>query len=383
MKYRTAKKWMFEPQRRAWCLAFALGIAAGPVHAAAQSRRAGRAPTRPAATRPAATKPAAARPTEASQPLSVAAPNSGIVSLQVSPDTIATIRTAQGVITRIALPDEATEAICGDLFDPATSQGSFVITKSGTDVFIKPLVAKAQSNLFIKTGKPESKDTPTVFNFDVVVVPSAQAYRVVNVNLPSYAVQVEALKEEARRSVEAERQKMQEELKQQYDARLKEFETQSAGTLEGERKKLSAEADRRAAELAMRRLVDGILQGFNGVPIFERRGRSEQMVVELDAVAYTFEGKLYVRYTIDNEGSGELTYREPKLAIRTVQDRERAVPASVYTSRGEYSVPAGEQTQGVIVFERPRMQRGERLYLTIRVDNERYVQLRLVEQDVR
>jgi Skp family chaperone for outer membrane proteins len=352
----------------AWWAALVLGIAGVAAEATPQQgQRAGR-PTSSSQERP--------------EPSTVSAPNSGIVSLQVSPDSIATIRTAQGVVTRVALPAEASEAICGDLYDPATNTGSFIITKSGTDVFIKPMVAKGATNLFIKTAKPGESAPTTVFNFDVLVVPPAQAYRVVNVNLPSYMDVIDAEKEKARREMEAERQQMQAAMQQQLDTRVKELEAKSTQELEAERKRLSAEADRRADEIATRRVVDGILQGFNGVSLVERRGRLEQAAVELDSVAYTFEGKLFVRYRIQNEGSQDLVYREPRVSIRTSgTDRERPVQSSTFTSRGELTIPAGQEGQGVVVFERPRMQRGDRVQLTLRAGNDSYVQFRLLEQD--
>ena len=53
---------------------------------------------------------------------------------------------------------------------------------------------------------------------------------------------------------------------------------------------MRAEADRRANELVVRRIVDGVLQGFQNVAIRERRAESPEIDVLLDEVAYVFEG---------------------------------------------------------------------------------------------
>ena len=314
------------------------------------------------------------RPVVIDQPTGPVKSNQGIISLEVSPDSIALIKVAQGVITRVALPDEAKTAICGDLFDPATNTGSFVIDRNGKDVFIKPVQSKGQSNLFIKS------DT-NVYAFDLVIVPSAQAYRVVNVNQPSYKERIEAERKQMMAAVENERRQMEAAVESQVQARIKEIEQQNADSLEIERRRLRAEADRRAGEFASRRIADGIMQGLNGLPLMERRGKFEQVSIELGTVAYTFEGKLFVPYKVVNAGTSDLTYREPRVFVRAggPDAEEKTISTTTYTSRGEYRVDAGDTAQGVVVFERPTLEAAERLMFVLRATGaaSRSVQLRL------
>lgn len=314
------------------------------------------------------------KPVVVDQPTAATKTSQGILNIEVTPDTVTTIRVAQGVITRVALPDEAKSAICGDLFDATSNTGSFLIEKSGKDVFIKAVQSKGQSNLFIKTDD-------NVYAFDLLVVPPAQAYRVVNVNQPSYREKIEADRQKMLADVESERRQMQSALNQQFEARRQELEQQSADEIEAERRKLRAEADRRASELSSRRLADGIMTGLNGLALVERRGKFDQVTVELGTVAYTFEGKLYVPYKVVNAGTSDLSYREPRVVVRGAAeaDGEKFLPTTTFTSRGEYRVDAGETAQGVVVFERPTLEQGERLIFVLRATggSSRVVQLRL------
>ena len=107
--------------------------------------------------------------------------------MALGPDKIGKIRTAHGLTTRITFPEPVQEIICGDLYDPGTGKGTFVAQRGGTaerpsnDVFIKPIAARGMSNLFVKTGE----NGQHTYNFDLEVVPVAQAQRVVNVTLPA------------------------------------------------------------------------------------------------------------------------------------------------------------------------------------------------------
>ena len=329
-------------------------------------------PAKPSSTAP---KPAAPAPKPVSPPPQTGGGTAspGIIFVDVSADSITTIRTAQNIVTRVALTGEAKEAICGDLFDAASNTGSFVISKTGNDVFIKPVVTKGQTNLFIKTDKE-------VYNFDLVVVPAAQAYRVVNINLPPYAQQIEQQKAAARREIAEERARMQSEIDDKIAQRQRDLDQQNADTLASEQRRLRADADRRAGDMATRRFVDGIMQGFPSVPLRERRVTLDQWDLTVDDNAFIFEGKLYVRYRLANNSQKEITYSEPKLFVRAT-DTDRPVTTTTYTARGDYKAPAGQTASGVVVFERPTLERGERLVLIVRGETkDRVLQLRLLEQ---
>lgn len=306
-------------------------------------------------------------------PPPTSAPASGIIFVDVTPDSIVTIKTAQNVVTRVALPAEAKQAICGDVFDAASGTGTFVIDRSGNDVFIKPLATKGQTNLFIKTEKE-------VYNFDLTVVTSAQAYRVVNVNLPPYERQIADQKAAAAREIARDRAAMESEMGGKLADRQRELEQANADILARERAKLRAETDKRATDLAMRRVADGVMQGFTPVALREKRGQLDQLDVTLDDSAYVFEGRLYVRYRIMNRGTSEATYSEPKVYVRT-GETDRPIVGSTVSSRGDFKVPAGQTVSGVLVFERVTLERGERLMFVVRGAGEgRVVQLRLLEQ---
>lgn len=306
-------------------------------------------------------------------PPPASSPASGIIFVDVTPDSIVTIKTAQNVVTRVALPAEAKQAICGDVFDAASGTGTFVIDRSGNDVFIKPLATKGQTNLFIKTEKE-------VYNFDLTVVTTAQAYRVVNVNLPPYERQIAEQKATAAREIARDRAAMEAEISGKLADRQRELELSNSDLLASERAKLRAETDRRATDLAMRRVADGVMQGFTTVPLRDKRGQIDQLDVAVDDAAYVFEGRLYVRYRVTNRGTAEATYSEPKVYVRA-GETDRAIVSSAISGRGDFKVPAGQTVSGVIVFERVTLERGERLLLVVRGPGEgRAVQLRLLEQ---
>jgi hypothetical protein len=314
------------------------------------------------------------KPVVIDQPTAAARTNQGIVTIEVTPDSIATIRVAPGVITRVALPEQAKTAVCGDLFDATTNTGSFIINNDGKDVFIKPVSSKGASNLFIKTEA-------NVYAFDLVVVPVAQAFRVVNVNQPSYRDRIEAERKKALDEVEAQRKQLEASIQEQLDARRRDLERQEAEDLANERKKLRADADRRAGELASRRLAEGVIQGLNGVALAQRRGQFGDVTVELGASAYTFEGKLYVPYKVVNAGADDVVYREPRVEVRGPGDEDvKPVEAATFTSKGEFRVDANDSTQGVVIFERPALETGERLMFVLRAagNANRVVQLRLL-----
>src|SRR5215813_9955158 len=109
---------------------------------------------------------------------------SQIVTVTVGPNQIGQVKTTQGITTRMTFPEAVRDIICGDLYDPTTGKGSFVIQRIDNDVFLKPVVPKGLSNLFIKTGEKGEH----TYSFDLLVVSLEQAHRVVNVSPASAAV---------------------------------------------------------------------------------------------------------------------------------------------------------------------------------------------------
>lgn len=108
-----------------------------------------------------------------------------IITITLGQDQIGNVKTAPGITTRLAFPEKVTDSICGDLYDPASGKGTFIVQNSGSDVFLKPISAKGASNLFVKTGEGSRQH---IYSFDLTVVSAAQAHRVVNV-VPAAPVQ--------------------------------------------------------------------------------------------------------------------------------------------------------------------------------------------------
>ena len=107
----------------------------------------------------------------------VPAAQAPIVTIRLSKDQIAIVKTAPGITTRIVFPDPVTEIICGDLYDPTSGRGAFVVQRDGKDVFLKPVATKGLSNMFVKTGQSDEN----VYSFDLVIVTAERANRIVNV----------------------------------------------------------------------------------------------------------------------------------------------------------------------------------------------------------
>lgn len=97
-----------------------------------------------------------------------------ITTIMVEPNQIALIRTAPKISTRISFPEPVKMVICGDLYDPESGIGSFVIQSIGNDVFIKPVVASGTSNMFVKAGD-------YTYNFSLEIYPAKQAHILLNV----------------------------------------------------------------------------------------------------------------------------------------------------------------------------------------------------------
>lgn len=122
----------------------------------------------------------------------VASAQTPIVTIRLAKDQIATVKTAPGITTRLVFPDQVNEIICGDLYDPASGRGTFVIQRGGNDVFLKPVATKGLSNMFVKTVQSDEN----VYSFDLLIVTADQAHRVVNV-LDTHGVLVAKSKPQA------------------------------------------------------------------------------------------------------------------------------------------------------------------------------------------
>ena len=100
-----------------------------------------------------------------------------VATVTLEPNQIALIRTAAKISTRLSFTEPVKQIICGDLYDPDSGMGSFVIQRIGNDVFIKPVVASGTSNMFVKTGE----NGEYTYNFSLEILPPQEAQLVVNV----------------------------------------------------------------------------------------------------------------------------------------------------------------------------------------------------------
>jgi TonB family protein len=104
---------------------------------------------------------------------------SPVLTLTLGPNDMGAVRTASGITTRVSFGDTVKQVICGDLYDPLTGRGRFLVHTNENEVYIKPVSDTGISNLFVKVG--EKKGDQHIYNFDLLIVPVEQANRVVNV----------------------------------------------------------------------------------------------------------------------------------------------------------------------------------------------------------
>jgi TonB family protein len=95
-----------------------------------------------------------------------------MITINLGPDQIGTIKTAERLLTRLIFPEPVKEIVCGDLYDSTSGSGAFVVQHIDNDIFLKPIVPKGISNLFVKVGERGER----VYNFSLKIVPFDQAY---------------------------------------------------------------------------------------------------------------------------------------------------------------------------------------------------------------
>jgi vacuolar-type H+-ATPase subunit H len=251
------------------------------------------------------------------------------------------VKTAQALSTRISFPEPVKEIICGDLYDPASGRGSFVVQRAENDVFIKPVVDKGMSNLFVKTGERSEK----VYNFDLAIVSAGEAVRVMNVVSaadrpdagPDAADQRKAsgTKEAAR----AEADEILRNAKGEADKILADAEQQARGR------------DRDAASSAQkeieRRFIDAMMLGIRESKVNNTRIIIKKVAIMLDPHVLTFSEKSYVRYTIQNTGNSDFRFAE--LGLEDASGTP--VKVEITQNKAENRVRSGESITGIIAFD--------------------------------
>ena len=291
-----------------------------------------------------------------------------IVKVTLGPDQIAMIKTAQGITTRVSFPDPVKEIICGDLYDPSTGKGGFVVQRSENDVFLKPIPTKGMTNLFVKTGEKGDH----IYNFDLTIGPVVEAHRVVNVSAPATSVprrgqqpgeQADDLLSRARQQAA----EIEKNANQQANRIFAEAE-QKATDLKHQAAEKAAETERLARQQAdeiERRFVYAMLDGSREIKVNHPQVVAKRVVVTLDRRVVIFDGKSYLRYTIQNNGSEEFAFNAISIEAG-LEKASQAIAASVIQDKPENKVPPKEMIRGVIVFSSDVVKDNTRLTMYLR-----------------
>lgn len=299
----------------------------------------------------------------------VARAQSTIVTITVGPSQIGQVKTSQGITTRIIFPEIVRDIVCGDLYDPASGKGSFVIQRIDNDVFLKPVVSKGLSNLFVKTG---DKGEHT-YSFDLQIVPLEQAHRVVNVADSGTHAQSGGTDatEDARKIIAAAEQRANETInnaRQQAD-RLTVQANQQASDLYAKALQRAEEVDRQSADRARQemedRFVRAMIQGVREVKSVDSFVVARKVSLALDPRMLSFDEKSYLRYTIKNSGDKDFAFNGLALERRSGKD-SFVIPAKVIQGRVENKVGPGEAIMGIIVFDSREVASEDKLTLYVR-----------------
>jgi hypothetical protein len=269
-----------------------------------------------------------------------------ITSISLRPDQIGLVKTAQALSTRISFPDTVKEIVCGDLYDPATGRGSFVVQRADNDVFIKPVVDKGLSNLFVKTGERGDK----VYNFDLAIVGAADAVRVMNVvGAVQKADPVADVSEEKklRQAAGVEAEEIVRRAKVEADKILSDAEQQARNR--------DREAEASAERAIERRFVDALMLGVRESKINNLRIVTRKVAITLDPHVFTFAQKSYVRYTIQNTANSDFSFA--KLGLEDASGTP--ITVEITQNKTENKVRSGESITGIIVFDPNVVARGK------------------------
>jgi lipoprotein-anchoring transpeptidase ErfK/SrfK len=319
----------------------------------------------------------------------VSAPAQSLVTtLTLGPDQIGLVRTAQGITTRITFPDPVVEIVCGDLYDATSGKGSFVVQRSGTsdrpgnDVFLKPIASRGMSNLFVTTSGKRT------FNFDLKIVPTEQAHRVVNVvdasphsaadsgaggdksDQTKNSADFEKLKAQAEEQAKQRAAEIIRTAQQQADRKIAEADARIA---ENERQS-TARADREAEH----RFVKALMLGLREVRIAKPKATAGKAIISLDPRMLTFDDKAYIRYTIQNTGD-EFSFSSIALEVSTDRD-SHLLNIEVNQSKAENKLTKDEALTGVIVFDPKQVGPKDKLTLYVRADDNSEIARLIIQQ---
>ena len=309
---------------------------------------------------------------------SSAAAQSAVATLALSADRIGEIKTAQGITTMIRFPDAVQEIICGDLYDPGTGKGTFVVQRSGpadhpgNEVFIKPVSVRGASNMFVKT------DGKRTYSFDLTIVPTTQAHRMVNItDLPPSAgagttapggdprssegekpsADLERLKGEAEQQARQKAGEILRNAQQQADRKIAEADAKLA---EAERL-----APQRADQEIERRFTQALMLGLREAKVSNTRVLAKKVVITLDPRMLLFGDKAYLRYTMQNTGDKDFAFTAVSLEAGEGKEAN-PLTTVVHQSKPENLLAPGESLTGVISLDPKQVGAKQKLTLFVR-----------------
>jgi hypothetical protein len=303
----------------------------------------------------------------APQPARAQAP---ITTLTLGANQIGTVKTAQGITTRITFPDTVRDIICGDLYDASTGKGAFVVQRIDNDVFLKPITPKGFSNLFVKTGEKGDR----TYGFDLSIVPSEQAFRMVTINEHASASPasapapdkaqgeklLSATQQQAEEILRAARQQA-EQLQTQANQRASEVYAQAIKRTED----LDRQSGKRAQQEVEARFVRSVIQGVREIKINESHVAAKNITLSLDSHMLIFDEKSYLRYMIKNGSDKEFSFSA--ISLETGAGKQTtAIPIRVVQGRAENQLKPGETIMGVIVFDPKAVGVEDKLTLFVR-----------------
>jgi Conjugal transfer protein len=292
---------------------------------------------------------------------------SPVATFALGPDRIGEIRTAQGITTMIRFPEAVQEIICGDLYDPGTGKGTFVVQRSGAtdhpgnEVFIKPVSVRGASNMFVKT------DGKRTYSFDLTIVPTTQAHRLINITdlAPDQrssepeksSPDFERLKAEAEQQARQKAGEILRSAQQQADRKIAEADARIAET--------ERLAPQRADQEIERRFIQALMLGLRETKVSTIRATAKKIVITLDPRMLVFDEKAYLRYTIQNTGDKDFAFTA--VSLETGEGKE-ANPLTIVINQSklENSLAPGESLTGVIVFDPKVVGAKQKLTLFVR-----------------
>jgi archaellum component FlaG (FlaF/FlaG flagellin family) len=303
---------------------------------------------------------------------------SAVATLTLGSDRIGELKTAQGITTMIRFPEPVQEIICGDLYDPSTGKGTFVVQRSGTqdrpgnEVFVKPVSTKGASNMFVKT------DNKHTYSFDLTIVATSQAHRMVNVTDAAPAEKpvatppnadpkgvdperpppdFERLKADAEQQARTKAAEIIRSAQNQADRKITEAETKVA--------EIERQGAQRADQEIDRRFLQALMLGLREVKVNNTKVTARKVVITLDPRMLQFNEKAYLRYTIQNTGDKDFIFTALSLEVSDGKEG-KPLTAVVNQSKAENTLTPGESLSGVIVFDPKQVDSKQRLTLFVR-----------------